>query len=379
MSSTPLNGALRSLVTSEARLEIVRHLWPVQSPTTPFRNEPDWNAYFVFYTSQCNQALVEGGQHIYAKSHADLLRIARLLTTKPIGNEVKLEIFQQFTQIPSVPYQEAMILSAINLATRILAMINTGPLPNELTTRQLCIDWSHGALSNAVHDHFENEVNSGFEDKILRSDLTARNIDRVAKIKIEWTGNLLDHLRLVDDDKKLCVFHHASFLRHMEQIQRSDISPLFKTVILIGRCSPMYPDNFVKETLDTLTLLFPGDRKTKQWFDEKSSGNRVSVVLDLGLLHMGSESARDAPWRLENFHFWRKRLSALRNAIKDATPFHEEVLKTLRHRDRDRDEGDSWFNSWVAVVAIGLTLFFGLVQSVEGAVQVWKAYHPTAG
>jgi hypothetical protein len=31
------------------------------------------------------------------------------------------------------------------------------------------------------------------------------------------------------------------------------------------------------------------------------------------------------------------------------------------------------------MVAIGLTLFFGLVQSIEGAVQVYKAYHPAAG
>ena len=52
----------------------------------------------------------------------------------------------------------------------------------------------------------------------------------------------------------------------------------------------------------------------------------------------------------------------------------EGVAKALK----DSKRGDHWLNSWTAIVAIGLTLFFRLVQSVEGAVQVYKAYHPEA-
>jgi predicted anti-sigma-YlaC factor YlaD len=53
--------------------------------------------------------------------------------------------------------------------------------------------------------------------------------------------------------------------------------------------------------------------------------------------------------------------------------------KALLRALKDNKRGDRWLNSWVAMVAIGLTLFFGLVQSIEGAVQVYKAYHPAAG
>jgi hypothetical protein len=135
----------------------------------------------------------------------------------------------------------------------------------------------------------------------------------------------------------------------------------------------MYPDKFVRETLDTLTLLFPGkDRKTTQWLDGELLESPLLTKVDLGLLSMGSWNAGHASRRLENFRFWRSRLGALKDAVKEATPFSEDVIRTLR----DRKQGDRWFNSWVAVVAIGLTLFFGLVQSVEGAVQVYKAYHP---
>jgi hypothetical protein len=33
-------------------------------------------------------------------------------------------------------------------------------------------------------------------------------------VKIQWSNNLTDHLRLVDNDRRLCIFHHATFLQH---------------------------------------------------------------------------------------------------------------------------------------------------------------------
>jgi hypothetical protein len=54
----------------------------------------------------------------------------------------------------------------------------------------------------------------------FESHFTARNIERVTKISIQWTDNLVDHLRLAENDQTLCIFHHASFLKHMEHVQR---------------------------------------------------------------------------------------------------------------------------------------------------------------
>jgi hypothetical protein len=39
----------------------------------------------------------------------------------------------------------------------------------------------------------------------------------MAGLEIVWTDNLADHLRLTDDDTKVHIFHHASFL----EIQRT--------------------------------------------------------------------------------------------------------------------------------------------------------------
>lgn len=44
---------------------------------------------------------------------------------------------------------------------------------------------------------------------------------------------------------------------------------------------------------------------------------------------------------------------------------------------RDTRNTEKWSTFWFAIVALGLTVLFGLVQSIEGAIQVYKAYVPS--
>jgi hypothetical protein len=99
------------------------------------------------------------------------------------------------------------------------------------------------------------------------------------------------------------------------------------------------------------------------------------MKIDMNLCNIGHFKAGHASRRLENFKFWHDRLESLKDAVDEATSPSKALLKALS----DRKQGDRWLNSWVALVAIGLTLFFGLVQSIEGAIQVFKAYHPATG
>lgn len=140
--------------------------------------------------------------------------------------------------------------------------------------------------------------------------------------------------------------------------------------------SPIFPEGFMRETLDTLTLLFPDtDRKTKQWLEAEFRADPLSKQMDRGLFKCGHFRPGHPSRRLEHFRYWRDRLGMLREAVDEATPPSRALLKALS----DSKKGDRWFNSWVAIVAIGLTLFFGMVQSIEGAIQVFKAYHPVTG
>jgi hypothetical protein len=76
--------------------------------------------------------------------------------------------------------------------------------------------------------------------------------------------------------------------------------------------------------------------------------------------------------RIRNFEFWHDRLAMLKRAFDEADP------KTVRQWWSDRRKPVQWFNFWFAVaLVVGLTVFFGLIQSIEGAIQVYKAYHPS--
>ncbi|KAF2025689.1 hypothetical protein EK21DRAFT_75819 [Setomelanomma holmii] len=353
-SHRSLQEALQAPVTAQARLEILDRLWPYHASAIEEEDKSDWDAYFAYYTRQCTMALLDEGRQLCARNHEDILRIARLLTTEPTRSSVKTRIQEGLTQRRADEEEMQMLEGSASLATRLLAMIDVGPLPSEVSGRRT-LPWCDESLYAAIHTHFDTPQDPDAEKIALAMDFTARNIVNTAGIAIIWTDNLVDHLRLVDNDKKLCVFHHVSFLNRMEWTQ-----------------SHAFPAGFARETLDTLRLLFPSsDRKAKRWLRVTYRSDVVSAKVDGGLLNVGELKINHSSRRLENLNFWRDRLGAVKDAVDEATPPTRALLKALS----DHKQSDRWLSSWVAIVAIGLTLFFGLVQSIEGAIQVYKAYH----
>jgi hypothetical protein len=71
------------------------------------------------------------------------------------------------------------------------------------------------------------------------------------------------------------------------------------------------------------------------------------------------------------FEFWRDELLILRDILEK--PRRTSILQFWY----DRRNKVQWYTFWIAVLILCLTVFFGLVQSIEGALQVYKAYHPT--
>lgn len=64
--------------------------------------------------------------------------------------------------------------------------------------------------------------------------------------------------------------------------------------------------------------------------------------------------------------------------------FDEAGPRTLTQWWNDRRNPVQWYTFWIAIWVLIMTVFFGLVQSVEGALQVyfsWKALlsQPLAG
>ena len=126
----------------------------------------------------------------------------------------------------------------------------------------------------------------------------------------------------------------------------------------------MFPSGLVEETIRTLALLFPqSDIQTQQWLDKLP----VSSTVDLGQLQCGQLRAADR--QIERFEFWHDRIVILKQQFDESRPL------TLSQWWHDRRNGAQWYTFWVAVLVLVLTTFFGLIQSIEGAMQVYKAYH----
>jgi hypothetical protein len=137
--------------------------------------------------------------------------------------------------------------------------------------------------------------------------------------------------------------------------------------------SALLPDGLAEETLRTIDFLFPRYSPSARLLHEilDHAGERMNdVEVDRLQNHCDFNWSLDQP-RIEDFPFWHDRFVVLKEYYDNASP------KGLRGLWRDRRRKDQWFNSWIGILAIFLAVFFGLVQSIEGAIQVYKAYHPS--
>ena len=129
--------------------------------------------------------------------------------------------------------------------------------------------------------------------------------------------------------------------------------------------SDAFPDGLVDETLRTLSLLFPvNDERTKRWLYKNVNSRGMDRALQ------SCELLRLEERQFEGFKFWHDRLVMLKQAFDQSRP------STISQWWHDRRNGVQWYTFWVAILVLSLTIFFGLIQSIEGALQVYKAYHP---
>jgi len=134
--------------------------------------------------------------------------------------------------------------------------------------------------------------------------------------------------------------------------------------------STLFPDGLIEETLDTLALLFPtSDKKIETWYQKMSKSVPAPQVLDKKATKCGQ--LRLEKRQIEHFKFWHDRLVILKQEFDQSCP------ATLSQWWVDRRNGVQWYTFWVAVLVIFLTIFFGFIQSILSALQVYKAYYPT--
>jgi hypothetical protein len=73
--------------------------------------------------------------------------------------------------------------------------------------------------------------------------------------------------------------------------------------------------------------------------------------------------------QIHEFKYWHDRLVILKQT------FDEQEPSTLHQWWYDRRGRIQWYTFWVAALVLSLTVLFGFMQVIEGALQINKAYH----
>jgi hypothetical protein len=196
-------------ISKKARVEIASLLWRDQnSSATSVLEGDDLHSYFGYYTEQSD--LFSG--HTWAKTHKDILDISSLLQQDLKKNELRRQLRSK-VQPPPSSNGDMMLDSSIDLAIRLLLMMKVGHLPNNFSAYKALV-WNQGpSLREFVSASFKPRGALNHEHVRLEKMFSGKNLERVAGIKIKWTSNLADHLRILDDeDTQVAIFHHASFL-----------------------------------------------------------------------------------------------------------------------------------------------------------------------
>ncbi|OTB05095.1 hypothetical protein M426DRAFT_73035 [Hypoxylon sp. CI-4A] len=270
--------------------------------------------YVEYYNRQWNIMAADlDGRFITVRTYEDIVDIVRLIL-----KEKSRELIRLYLKKKNPAATESACETSIDLAARLLSMLKIGVV-------------RHQAIPRGKRFHTPQVLDT--HHVRLPKSFNAWSINMIGGIQIEFTDYLSDHLLLVDDDTKILIFHHASFLECQQQ-------------------QSLFPEGLVDETLRTLALLFP-----------------QPCTVDPRIALCGNLQAEDR--QIERFSFWRDRLIVLKQTYDDATP------ATLSQWWHDRRNGERWYTFWVAILVLIITTTLGVIQCIESGLQVYKAYFPT--
>ncbi|KAN0092431.1 hypothetical protein V8E51_018278 [Hyaloscypha variabilis] len=331
-------------ISTNVRLEIASLLWGHHrnSSTTAAIGEDDLHSYFRYYTEQSD--LFSG--HAWAKTHQDILDISSLLQQDLKKDELRRQL-QSKMQFPPSSNGHKMLDSSIDLAIRLLLMMRVGHLPNNFSGYKALV-WDQGpSLREFVWTSFKPRGTLNHEHVRLEKIFNGKSLEWIAGIKIKWTSNFADHLRILDDeDTQVAIFHHVSFLEAVSN-------------------STLFPPGLIDETLRTLMLLFPATGETKIWFKKLAATEK----LDRTAFTYGRLRAEDR--QINEFKFWRDRLVILKQI------FDEKEPSSWGQWLHDRRRGLHRYPFLVAGAALIFAVLVGIIQCIEGAIQTYKALYPS--
>ncbi|KAG8667879.1 hypothetical protein FPOAC1_012718 [Fusarium poae] len=201
----------------------------------------------------------------------------------------------------------------------------------------LTIHVQHSNIQSSEYYHWpENKtLSNSLEEWInIPQGFSVPNLIRCYKMKLIWTSDLLQHLKVDWEHNHIKVYEHGICLRN--HMQNPGLCPL--------------PGEFVREAVDTLILLFPRGKDTDDFLSKERR-----TILDVPY-------GRSRSLAFSNYHYWRLNLSEL-------VTYWEKGPKGLSQVRLKPDHGNlaEYITFWVATLVLFLTILsiaFGVASLV---------------
>lgn len=207
-----LSCGLQQALLPNHKHEILGHLWDLDSLSGGLTDVSGWgNGYFHYYKEQCT-AITPNFQVLGISTHQDVVDIALCLRNPEATRQSVKNSLTQLSQDSISSDPDNRMRRSMNFAVRLWLMLDVGDYLSGFIPGQTQLHWGDESLRSLIESEFN--VNFVLESKIkLEKMFNAYSLERVAGIKIYWTNNLADHLRMMDDDSRVAIFHHAFFLQ----------------------------------------------------------------------------------------------------------------------------------------------------------------------
>jgi hypothetical protein len=177
--------------------------------------------YFEYFETQCRLALYNWEKYDLSELRfRHVTEVAGMLKAGARRDEMEIYLAERLLGDCSVIASEI-----VDLTVRLLLMVPVWSFWQGVSPGETSLTWVEGTVGGALKRHFRGRGASKSEENVqimieqpmlLEKSFTAMNIEEVAGMRVVWTTNLLDHLKMRHEDNSVAIFHHASFLSYQK-------------------------------------------------------------------------------------------------------------------------------------------------------------------
>jgi hypothetical protein len=142
----------RTPTSPTTTLELLTKLWSRDACSKSDNQELDPEAYLAYHKKQCGHALHDGGRHISARTHRDILAIAEDLEEGLPRETIRGRLRSKLAD-PKLANESELLDSSVDLTARLVSMMDIGVLQYGYSGRRELV-WNQGSLKDFVNGYF---------------------------------------------------------------------------------------------------------------------------------------------------------------------------------------------------------------------------------